>query len=130
MKSIAPDAPVEDHQHHWLTWRIAVPVLALLFVFYPAVMPPPPHAGAATFAPVTEAVPMQAHGTDTCPPMEMCGIATIEQALPRLPVPPALLLTFVVILFAVRWQPRPLAARPGWWWPPDRRRALLQVFLI
>ena len=130
MKRIASNAPVEDHQYSWLTWRIAVPVLTLLFVLYPAVMPPPPPVGAMAFPPVAHATPMQARESDSCPPADRCGIATVEQALPRLPVPPALLFAFVVTVFAVRWQPRPPAVRHGWWWPPDRRRALLQVFLM
>jgi hypothetical protein len=130
MRNSAPDTPVEDHQPRWLLWRILVPVLTLLFVVYPAVMPPPPQAGMIVVTTPAEAPPMQARATDSCPPMDMCGIATVEQALPRLPVPPTLLLAFIVILFAVRWPVRPLIARQVWWWPPDRRRALLQVFLM
>ncbi len=130
MRTIVAIAPAEKRQPRWLFWRVVVPALTLLFVVYPAVMPPPPHKEAGAFAAAPEIIPTQARATDTCPPMDKCGIATVEQALPRLPVPPALLLMFVVVLFAVRWQPRPPAARCGWWWPPDRRRALLQVFLI
>jgi hypothetical protein len=130
MKSIAPDAPVEDHQRRWLLWRIAVPVLTLLVVVYPALMPPPPGKDAGALAIPAKTAPTQARGTDTCPPVDMCAIATIEQALPRLPVPPALLLAFIVTLFAVRWPLNPLSVRQVWSWPPDRRRALLQVFLL
>lgn len=130
MRNIAPDTPVEDHQPRWLLWRILVPVLTLLFVVYPAVMPPPPHGGMMAVAAPAETLPMQARAAETCPPKDMCGIATVEQALPRLPVPPTLLLAFIVILFTVRWPVRPLTVRQVWWWPPDRRRALLQVFLM
>lgn len=131
MNSITTITPVEDHRSRWLLWRIVVPVLTLLFVVYPAVMPPPPHPGMGLFtAPAEAAIPMQARTTDSCPPMDMCGITTVEQALPRLPIPPALLITFVVILFAAQRPLRPLAARYVWWRPPDQRRALLQVFLI
>jgi hypothetical protein len=130
MKNIASNAPVEDRRPRWLLWRIAVPFLTLLFVVFPAVMPPPPHAGTMAVAAPAETVPMEARTTGSCPPMDMCGIATVEQALPRLPVPPALLFAFIVIAFAVRWPHRPLAMRHVWWWPPDRRRALLQVFLM
>jgi hypothetical protein len=129
MKNIASNAPVEDRRPRWLLWRIAVPLLTLLFVVYPAVMPPPPDQSAVIAAP-SETTPMQARATDSCPPMDMCGIATVEQALPRLPVPPALLFAFIVIAFAVQWPHRPLAMRHVWWWPPDQRRALLQVFLM
>lgn len=129
MQNIATSAPVEDHRPRWLLWRIAVPFLTLLFVVYPAVMPPPPHGGGVIGAPA-EPVPMQARATDICPPMDMCGIAAVEQALPRLPAPPALMLAFVIILFAARRPLRPLVAPHVWWWPPDRRRALLQVFLM
>jgi hypothetical protein len=130
MKTIATSTPVEDCQSRWLTWRIAVPILTLLFILYPAVMPPPPHEGMVALPLLTTTVPVRVRGADTCPPMGLCPDSAVEQALPRLPVPPALLLAFVVVILAVRWQPRPLPTRHGWWWPTDRRRALIQIFLI
>ena len=57
--------------------------------------------------------------------------AFVAQALPRLPVPPLLLLAFVVVVvFATRGFTRLRTAPHDWLWPPERRRAFLQVFLI
>lgn len=127
---IATDATVENRQRRWLIWRIAVPLLTLLFVVYPAVMPPPPHEGAMAFTSLPKVISMQTHVRGACPPVDLCQSVAVVQALPRLPVPPPLLLALVVVVFAVWWQPRQRAERSDWWWPPDRRRALLQVFLM
>jgi hypothetical protein len=63
-----------------------------------------------------------------CIPGRVC--AGVEAALTRLPFTPLLLVEFLILaLLALR--PSFVALRhPRWLWPPDRRRALLQVFLI
>lgn len=127
---IANAATVENRQRRWLIWRIVVPALTLLFVVYPAVMPPPPHAGAMGLISLPKSIPVHVQVRGACPPAEVCAVTTVVQALPRLPVPPSLLLALAVVVFAVRWQPRHRAEHHEWWWPPDRRRALLQVFLM
>jgi hypothetical protein len=128
--TITTSLPREDRQPIWPIWRIAVPVLTLLFVLYPAVMALPHHG--PMIAPIAppETLPMQRGVRETCPPVDLCVGVAVEQALPRLPVPPLLLLALVVLILATR-ERMMLPARPhDWWWPPDRRRALLQVFLI
>lgn len=125
---MAPREPIMHDRSYRPAWRLVVAALALAFQIYPALMGTPRHDPPAPSA--AETVPVQTHVGDTCPPVDFCRFTAMEQALPRLPVPPLLLLTLGVILFAVRWQPRQPVARCDWWWPPDRRRALLQVFLI
>lgn len=63
-----------------------------------------------------------------CIPGRICAGA--EATLTRLPITPLLLLALLIaMLMAIR---TPILAfrREHWLWPPDRRRALLQVFLI
>ncbi len=63
-----------------------------------------------------------------CIPGRIC--AGVEAALTRLSFTPLLLLALLIAtLLAIR---TPILAfrREHWLWPPDRRRALLQVFLI
>lgn len=129
---IATDGPVECHRHRWPIWRIAAPLFALLFGLYQVIIPPPPPLEPMlVFAAAAAPLPAQTHAPDTCPPGDSCPGVVIEQALPRLPVPPLLPLVAVgAIPFALHWQRRTPLARHGWWWPPDQRRALLQVFLI
>jgi hypothetical protein len=128
---MATRLPIEGRRPCWLAWRIAVPVLTLLFVVYPAIMSIPGHGPMpGSIAPLAT-VPVQAGGVhESCPPADLCVNAAVEQALPRLPVPPLLLLAPVVLFFATRWQRHTPTHQRDWWWPPGPRRALLQVFLI
>ena len=107
-----------------------MPVLTLLFVLYPAVMALPRHG--PVIAPIAprETLPIQRGVRETCPPVDLCVGVAVEQALPRLPVPPLLLLALVVLVLARQWQRRAPVRPRDWWWPPDWRRAFLQVFLI
>jgi hypothetical protein len=129
-RTITTRLPSEERQPIRSIWRIAVPILTLLFVVYPAVMVIPRHGPvrAPFTAPAT--LPVQGGIRESCPPVDLCVGAAIEQVLPRLPVPPLLLLALVVLLLAMRQQHHAPARPHDWWWPPDRRRALLQVFLI
>lgn len=132
-EAMATRVPIEDRQSRqprWPTWRIAVPILTLLFVLYPAVMVIPRHGPMPASIAATESMPAQGSVRESCPPIDLCAAVAVEQALPRLPVPPLLLFALVVVLLAMRWQHRAPARRREWWWPPNRRRALLQVFLI
>ncbi len=63
-----------------------------------------------------------------CVPGRIC--AGVEATLTRLPFTPLLLLVLLILTMLVL-RPSVVALRhPRWLWPPDRRRALLQVFLI
>ncbi|GEM_PF-2887431 len=123
-------SPVKDRPSRWRTGRIAVPVLTLFFVFAPAMMVFPRHEQGSASTADTRLALMQVGVHETCPPLNRCVDATIEQALPRLPSPPLLLLALAVLVLAVRWQHHTPARQRDWWWPPGPRRALLQVFLI
>jgi len=105
-------------------------VLVFAFAIFPAVMGPPPPPGASAPAAATETGLAGTELRDTCPPGDHCHSATVEQALPRLPIP-ALALVALIALVTAAW---PKLRRPPvmreWWLPPGRRRALLQVFLI
>lgn len=127
--SIATHSPIADHRPRWLTWRVAVPLLTLLFVLYPAVMPIPRHE-LANAAATAQNVPAQTGVTESCPPIDLCVNPAVEQALPRLPATPLLLLAAVVLFLATRWQRQTSNLQRDWWWPPGPHRALLQVFLI
>ncbi|MDQ2786499.1 MAG: hypothetical protein M3Y58_16025 [Chloroflexota bacterium] len=127
---MATAMPVKECQSHWLPWRIAVPVLTLLFVLFPAIMTFPGHEEARASIAATPAVPVQMGVQETCPPADLCVAVAVEQALPRLPVPPLLLFGVVLLFFAMRRQYHMPTYQSDWWWPPAQRRALLQVFLI
>jgi hypothetical protein len=63
-----------------------------------------------------------------CIPGRIC--AGVEAALTHLPFTPLLPLVLLILTLLVL-RPSFVAPRhPRWLWPPDRRRALLQVFLI
>jgi len=63
-----------------------------------------------------------------CIPGHIC--AGVVAALTRLPFSSLMpLLLLIVTLMAIR-TPTLALRRERWFWPPDRRRALLQVFLI
>jgi hypothetical protein len=134
--AIATRVPSEDRearqprQSRWPIWRVAVPVLTLLFVLYPAVMIIPRHGPMPASIAATEPVPIQGGVRESCPPIDLCAAVAVEQALPRLPIPPLLLLSLAVIVLAMHRRYRAPARHRDWWWPPNRRRALLQVFLI
>jgi hypothetical protein len=127
--AMATRVPINDRRACWLAWRIAVPVLTLLFVVYPAIMSIPDHGPMPGAIAPTAAMPVQAGVHESCPPADLCPAVAIEQALPRLPAPPLLLLATVVLFLAMRWQ-RHTPTHQRDWWPPGPRRALLQVFLI
>ena len=123
--------PIEGRRSCWLAWRIAVPVLMLLFVVSPAIMGIPDHGPMPAFVVAPTATePVQAGVHESCPPAGLCPDVVIEQALPRLPASPLLPLTLIVLVLALHWQRRTPTVARDWWWPPGRRRALLQVFLI
>ncbi len=131
MKTRVDHIPNTEARSPWQARQIAVVALTLVFVFLPALMsipPPRPPMGFHTAPPM---MPMQARAKETCPPGDHCGEAFVAQALPRLPVPPLLLLALVVVVvFATRGFTLLRTAPHDWLWPPDRRRAFLQVFLI
>lgn len=63
-----------------------------------------------------------------CIPGRIC--AGVEAALTRLPFTPVLRLALLIVtVLAIRTSILAFR-RERWLWPPDRRRALLQVFLI
>ncbi len=127
---MATSLSVEDHRSRWHIGRITICGLALLFVVFPAIMDIPPHEQMTAPVATTENAPAQLGIKGTCPPIDLCKDVTVEQALPRLPVPPLPLFALVMLILAMRWQPRAPTPQRDWWLPPDRRRALLQVFLI
>jgi hypothetical protein len=122
--------PIEDRQPIWPIRRLMVPILTLVFVLFPAVMAIPHHG--PVFAPIASSAIITVQGgvREACPPVDLCVGAAVEQALPRLPTSPLLLLALVVLVLAMHRQHRAPVCERGWWWPPNRRRALLQVFLI
>jgi len=89
-----------------------------------------------------DATDAQMHLT-ALPCTAMCGSAILHICLPASRVCAAVVATFthapvfallalaLIVLIAVAATPRSrIVASLSWLWPPDRRRALLQVFLI
>ncbi|MHB8645931.1 MAG: hypothetical protein ACYDAR_09115 [Thermomicrobiales bacterium] len=128
--AIAMRVPVNGRASRWENWRVAVSVLMFMFVLSPAIPFIPRPDMARAFIGSAQPTPGSTGVTESCPPIGRCVVKAVEQALPRLPVPPLLPLALLVLVLAVQWRDRPPAIERDWWPPPGRRRALLQVFLI
>ncbi|HEY7909757.1 MAG TPA: hypothetical protein VIC60_12820, partial [Thermomicrobiales bacterium] len=78
-----------------------MPILTLLLVLYPAVMVIPPHGPALAPLAAPAILPVRGGIRETCPPIDLCVGTAVEQALPRLPIPPLLLVVLVILVLAM-----------------------------
>lgn len=110
--------------------------LLLVLLTHQIIMATPLPAAATAMAATTQQANIGIPCDSACP----TGIVTlcipgricvgVEAAVTRLSFTPLLLLALLIVtLLAIR-TPILRLRREHWLWPPDRRRALLQVFLI
>jgi hypothetical protein len=122
--------PHAIHRGRWPLACAMAAVVVLAFALFPAVMGPPPPPGTSAPVAATETGSAVTGVQDTCPPGDHCHSATVEQALPRVPIPAPSLIALVALVTVAWRRPRVPPVAREWWLPPGRRRALLQVFLI
>jgi len=124
-------------QSSWrVAWRHVALALMLVLLVHQLAMAAPFH----TVAPAMAATDQLSNVTMPCGGAYPSGIISlcipgricvgVEATLTHLPFTPLLLLVLLILTMLVLRQSVVALQHPHWLWPPDRRRALLQVFLI
>ncbi len=117
-------------------WRFIVPAIALLILAHQVLLATPLHASIIPGAPASEQTIPGSSCVITCLPTvarvceagQVC--ATVQAVFNRLPFMPLMILALLVLAtLAPRVHFSPVSPY-GALWPPQRRRALLQIFLI
>ncbi len=118
---IAPPAPVGRSRN-----RVRWSSLACLFAFVVVHL----SLMAASLSCGTSVPPAARHCGETCPPSLTRACTVVEQAVEPVPLTPFVLVALLALGMIAQYR-RAVAPSPvDWLWHPQRRRALLQVFLI